>query len=103
QVSLSWTGSSGTAFYRIQRSLDGSTGWTQAGTSSATAFTDSGLSPSTTYFYRVLASNGTTDSGPSNVASATTTALIPYSQSPQGNWVGVYGAGGYGLLGWNGS
>jgi hypothetical protein len=37
------------------------------------------------------------------VASATTAATLTYSQSPQGNWVGAYGADGYALLGWNGS
>src|SRR6266852_4342766 len=90
-VSLSWTGSSGATAYKIQRSPDGSTGWTQVGTSSTTAFTDSGLSASTTYFYRVLASNGTNDSAPSSVASATTTRALAYAQAPQGNWVGAYG------------
>src|SRR5207245_4738181 len=102
QIRLSWTASSGATSYKIQRSPDGSTGWTQVGTSSTTTFTDSGLIPSTTYFYRVLASNGSGDSAPSNVASATTTAGLSYSQSPQGNWVGSYGADGYDLLTWNG-
>src|SRR4029077_16591428 len=95
--------SSGATVYKIQRSADANTGWTQVGTSSATAFTDSGLSPATTYFYRVLASNGTTDSAPSSVASATTPGALTYAQAPQGNWVGTYGADGYALLGWTGS
>jgi len=100
-ISLGWTVSGGATSYKVQRSADGSTGWTQVGTSTTTAFTDSGLSASTTYFYRVLASNGTSDSAPSNVASATTSAALTYSQSPQGTWVGTYGADGYALLGWN--
>jgi phosphodiesterase/alkaline phosphatase D-like protein len=103
QVSLSWNASSGASSYRVQRSPDGSTGWAQVGTSNTTTFTDSGLSPATTYFYRVLASNSLGDSGPSNVASATTLAGLAYSQSPQGNWVGVYGADGYALMDWSGS
>src|SRR5438309_110804 len=86
-VSLSWTASGGATSYKVQRSADGSTGWSQVGTSTTTAFTDSGLSASTTYFYRVLATNGTSDSAPSNVASATTSAALTYSQSPQGTWV----------------
>jgi phosphodiesterase/alkaline phosphatase D-like protein len=102
-MSLSWTASSGATSYKIQRSPDGTTGWTQVGTSSTTAFTDSGLSASTTYFYRVLASNGTNDSAPSSVASATTPRALTYAQAPQGNWVGAYGADGYALLGWTGT
>src|SRR5439155_10935556 len=98
QIRLSWTASSGATSYKIQRSPDGSTGWTQVGTSAATTFTDSGLTPSTSYSYRVLASNGPGSSAPSNVASATTSAGLAYSQLPQGNWVGAYGADGYGLL-----
>ena len=102
-ISLSWTGSSGATSYKVQRSADGSTGWTQVGSSTTTAFTDSGLNPTTTYFYRVLASNSVGDSLPSNVASATTAAKLTYSQAPQGNWVGTYGVDGYALLGWNSS
>jgi hypothetical protein len=103
QINLSWTGSSGaTTYYKIQRSPDGSNGWAQVGTSLSTAFSDAGLSASTTYFYRVLASSGGGDSTPSNVASAITGAALSYSQSPQGNWVSSYGADGYDLLGWNG-
>ena len=102
-ISLAWTASSGAASYKVQRSADGSTGWTQVGSSAGTAFTDSGLSASTTYFYRILASNSVGDSAPSNVASATTPGALAYSQPPQGSWVGTYGADGYALLGWTGS
>jgi hypothetical protein len=72
------------------------------GTSNSTTFTDSGLSPATTYFYRVLASNSVGDSGPSSVVSASTSSGLAYIQSPQGSWVGTYGADGYALLNWNG-
>src|SRR6266446_4313296 len=82
---------------------DGSTGWTQVGTSSGTTFSDTGLSAATRYFYRVIASNSVGDSAPSSTASASTATLIGYTQAPQGNWVGGYGANGYALLGWNGS
>jgi titin len=71
---LTWTGSSGATSYKIQRSLDGSTSWTQVGTSTSptTAFADNGLASGTTYYYRVLASNGGGDSTPSNTANAAT-------------------------------
>jgi hypothetical protein len=42
-----------------------------------TAYSDTGRSPGTTYFYRVKARNSTNESGWSNVASATTTATPP--------------------------
>ncbi|HEV2413222.1 MAG TPA: fibronectin type III domain-containing protein [Candidatus Dormibacteraeota bacterium] len=103
QIKLTWTGSSGATGYQVQRSPDGTTGWAQVGTSAATSFTDSGLLPSTTYFYRVLATNGPGLSAPSNVASTSTAAGLPFTQSPQGSWAGVYGANGSALLGWNGS
>ncbi len=102
QISLAWNAVGGATGYKVQRSPDGSTGWTQVGTSNAASFTDSWLVPSTTYFYRVTASNGSASSAPSNVASATTPAGLGTSQSPQGNWVGVFGADGSALLGWNG-
>src|SRR5439155_23841476 len=41
-------------------------------------------------------------SAPSNVVSAATQAGLRFSQPPQGTRFGTYGAGGYGLLGWNG-
>ncbi|MFY9615690.1 MAG: N,N-dimethylformamidase beta subunit family domain-containing protein [Candidatus Dormiibacterota bacterium] len=77
QINLGWTASSGATSYKIQRSPDGSTGWTQIGTSSSTAYSDTGLSAATAYSYRVLASNSSGDSGPSNVASATTSQAVP--------------------------
>jgi hypothetical protein len=101
-INLAWASSAGAAFYKIQRSPNGSSSWTQIGTSTTNSYVDSGLSASTTYYYRVIAS-GSGDSAPSNVASATTGANLTYTQSPQGNWVGTYGADGYALLGWNGS
>src|SRR5207244_5934050 len=55
QIGVSWSASSGATLYKIQRSPDGSTGWAQVGTTITTSFTDTGLSPSTTYFYRVIA------------------------------------------------
>ncbi|HEY6874890.1 MAG TPA: fibronectin type III domain-containing protein, partial [Candidatus Dormibacteraeota bacterium] len=103
QINVSWTAANGATAYKIQRSPDGTSGWTQVGTSTTSPFVDSGLTAATTYFYRVVASNNAGDSAPSAVASATTAALLPYTQAPQGNWVGTYGANGYALLGWTGS
>ena len=58
QIDLSWTDDSTneTAFY-IERSPDGSTGWTEIGSVGAnvTTYADTDLTCATTYFYRVRA------------------------------------------------
>jgi hypothetical protein len=101
QINLSWTGSSGATGYQVQRSPDGSTGWTQIGTPSTTSYSDTGLAQSTVYYYQVLATNSIGPSGPSSVASARTQLAV--SETPQGTWVGAYGKDGYALLAWNGT
>jgi hypothetical protein len=76
-IRVSWIGGGGVATgYKIERSVSASSGFAQVTTVNA-AFTscdDSGLTPSTTYFYRVRATNAAGDSAYSNVASATTQA-----------------------------
>jgi subtilisin family serine protease len=72
QVNLAWTGVTGATGYKVQRSPDGSTGWTQVGTTTQTTYSDTGLTQNTTYYYRVVAYNSGGDSSPSNVAFATT-------------------------------
>jgi len=84
----------------VERSPDGTT-FTQIANPAGTSYSDTGLTATTTYYYRVRASNSFGDSAPSSVVSATTS--IATSQAPQGNWVGTYGANGYALLGWNGA
>ncbi len=73
QINLSWTGPAGTTTL-IERSSGG--GWAQIGTTAAGVNSDSdtGLTPGTTYSYRLRASSGTNaTSAYSNTASATTT------------------------------
>jgi hypothetical protein len=68
--------------FRIERSLDGFF-FTEIATvgSNVTTFSDTGLTPLTTYFYRVLAFNNFGNSAPSNVA-ADTTQAPPVPQFP---------------------
>lgn len=76
QINLSWTdNSSNESSFKVQRSIDG-TNFTTITTLAANtnSYSDTGLSASTTYSYRVIASNGAGDSSPSNVAPATTFA-----------------------------
>jgi poly(hydroxyalkanoate) depolymerase family esterase len=71
-VSLSWTAVSGATGYNVYRGgvkVNGSA-------VGATSFTDTGLSPSTTYSYTVRAVNAAGESPSSNPVSATTAATV---------------------------
>ena len=84
QVVMSWTDRSArsAAGYTVERSADGVTGWAAIATVTAptASAADSGLSPATTYHYRVKATNAAGGSGYSNVHAATTaSAAVPGS------------------------
>src|SRR5690349_4000070 len=80
QIDLSWTapaynGGSAITGYKIERSTDGGTTWStiQSNTgSTSTTYSDTGLTASTTYTYRVSAINAVGTSPPSSAASVTT-------------------------------
>ncbi|HQE92560.1 MAG TPA: DNRLRE domain-containing protein [Anaerolineae bacterium] len=75
QINLTWNDNSGDeSGFKIERSPNGSSDWQQITTVGAnvTSHANSGLSSSTTYYYRVRAYNAYGDSGYSNTASATT-------------------------------
>lgn len=76
QIDLSWTdNSTNEDGFKIERSPNGSTSWTEVGTSSANVatFSDTGLTAQTTYYYRVRAYNtGGNSSYTTAVFSATT-------------------------------
>ncbi len=78
-INLSWTASTdnvGVTGYRVERCQGaGCTNFVQVGTPTAASFSDSSLSASTAYYYRVRATDAAGNlSGYSNVASATTAA-----------------------------
>lgn len=67
---LTWTdNSTNENGFKIERSLDGSTGWSQVGSVSANivTFTDTNLTAQQPYYYRVYGFNGGGNSGYSNV------------------------------------
>ena len=79
-IDLAWTapsdtGTSAITGYRIQHSSNGTSGWTDLETNTntnTTTYTNSGLQPNTTRYYRVAAINATGAGGYSNVDNATT-------------------------------
>ena len=75
QINLTWTDNSPhEALFKIERSLNGSTGWTQIGVvcANVTSYSDTGLSPGTHYYYRVRAYNIAGDSAYTNTTGAMT-------------------------------
>lgn len=74
-----WSDVATETIYRIERSTDAA-GWSVVASvdQDVTRFTNSGLDPGATYFYRLVASNAGGESSPSGVASATT-AIDPAS------------------------
>src|SRR5207302_6664675 len=80
QINLSWSaptnnGGSAITGYKIDRSTDGGSTWSNlvsSTESTATTYSNTGLASGTTYTYRVSAINGIGTSSPSGTASATT-------------------------------
>jgi hypothetical protein len=78
-VTVTWNdGSNNETYFRVERSLDGGKTFAASGTVSAnmTSYIDANLTPTTTYTYRVRASNGAGDSTYTANASATTPAAV---------------------------
>ena len=105
QINLAWTDvSTGNTGQRIERrSPSGSGSYSTLTTVSATAttYSDTGLTASTSYEYRIVATNADYDSSPSTAANATTqsgttTYNVEYLTVGGGGGGGGYGGGGAG-------
>jgi hypothetical protein len=108
-IEVAWSDVAGEDGYRVERSRDADAGWVEVATTPAgvTTYADDGLSPGTTYFYRVFATTTEGDSPPSDVVSATTadapgipTGVVAVSGAPQQidlSWADVDGETGYRL------
>src|SRR5438093_798989 len=89
QINLSWTaptnnGGSAITGYKIESSTNSGSTWSVLVSntgSTGTAYSDTGLSPNTTYSYRVSAINSVGTSTPSNTASATTQSATTSSNT----------------------
>jgi fibronectin type 3 domain-containing protein len=112
-VSVSWGSVSGASGYRVYRGTS-NFGYFLVAETSATAYTDTGLSASTTYYYKVSAYNSAGESAQSYDASATTSANVPAaptgvtamaqsSSSVSVSWGSVSGASGYRVYRWTSS
>ena len=87
QLKLTWLNISGETGYSVERSSNGINNWKQvvATTANVTTFTNTGLSPATTYYYRVRAIlGGGKYSAYSNVAIATTAIQMVTVQATSG-------------------
>ena len=71
-ITVSWTASTGATSYTVLRSSSSTGAFTSVGTSTTTSFSNTGLTASTTYYYKVTATNSAGMSAASAVASATT-------------------------------
>jgi hypothetical protein len=84
-VNLTWSdNSTNETGFVIERSPNGVDGWTEIAmkAADATSHSDTSVSPSTQYFYRVRAVNGVGASANSNVAGATTPAMPTVPAAP---------------------
>jgi fibronectin type 3 domain-containing protein len=79
QINLAWNEVTGESGFVIQESANGTSGWTQIGSTGTgvLAFSAAGLSPSTQYFFRVIADGSGGSSAASNVVNATTSVANP--------------------------
>ena len=86
QINLLWTdNSSNETGFKIERKTGAGGTYAQIATvgASVTSYSNTGLTPGTTYFYRVRATNASGDSAYSNEASTTTlTTIWPDSATP---------------------
>jgi phosphatidylinositol-3-phosphatase len=90
RIDLSWTDTSSETGYRVERSSNGSTGWTEISAPGAnqTSFSDFTVSAQQTCFYRVRAANSSGFSPYSNLASATTPSAPPPAAGDVVLWAG---------------
>ncbi|WP_301002435.1 fibronectin type III domain-containing protein [Capsulimonas corticalis] len=97
QINLTWAPVHGAQSYKIERSNTAppNASWSQIGISGTTTYQDSGLSPATTYWYRVRATSACGDSAYCSPISASTTPTEPVSLGSAGpsSWA-ILGIGG---------
>ena len=104
QLNITWNTVAGATGYRLERSANGTSGWSSVYTGTNPSYSNTGLSAGTTYYYRVIATNTGGDSPASSVVGKPTLCSAPtgVTASPQDqsqnitvSWAAVTGATGY--------
>ena len=109
QINVTWSDVDGESGYKVERSPNGVDGWAVVGTTAAgvTAFSDTGLTAGTTYYYRVRGFTPALDGDASATVSARTVAAsrppapatlsakVLSSSQIQLTWSNVSGEDGY--------
>jgi alpha-amylase len=78
-IDLTWTASNGATTYTVYRSTSATGTFSPVGTPSSPAYTDSGLTANTTYYYYVTATDTAGTSAASSTVSATTASASSYT------------------------
>ncbi len=104
-ITVAWNQVAGNTGYRVERKTDAAGSWSAVATIAAdtTGYADTGLTPGTTYYYRVLVASDAGYSLPSNELSAVTRPAPPILNTPSGlgidrvtiTWSDVAGETGY--------
>ena len=84
RVSLAWTASSGTTDYHVKRATVSGGPYAQVGAPTTAAYTDTGLTNGTTYYYVVTALNTAGESGNSAEVNAKPVAPLQIPSVPAG-------------------
>jgi uncharacterized repeat protein (TIGR02543 family) len=104
-ISLSWQAVSGAEGYRVSRSANSGGPFNLVQTTTSTSYTDNGgLTPGTTYHYRVTAYNGQSESAAATTSGTTTTSgsgTIPLPPTKPAGLVVTDTGSGYVSLSWN--
>lgn len=85
QVVLNWTAGANATSYRVQRSNAMGGPFTTIATVTGLTYTDTGVIPTQTYFYQIIAVRGSLAAGPSNIIQVTAQSPPPKTTTSAGN------------------